>query len=168
VSGSYHETDLALRYSLVPLSSRHLDDVTAIERESYTNPWPRSAFEYEIDKNPVSFCLVALSTEASNELAGYCISWIVFEYLHIQNVTVHPAHRRRGLGRFLLARAFEEGISRGATVALLEVRRSNLAALDLYLELGFREAGTRKDYYSRPREDAVLFERELTAGTGGA
>jgi ribosomal-protein-alanine N-acetyltransferase len=76
---------------------------------------------------------------------------------------VHPAHRRGGLGRRLLERAIEEGRARGARAALLEVRRSNAAAQSLYRALGFVEAGTRRQYYSQPREDALLFRKELAA-----
>ena len=109
---------------------------------------------------------MALTMGERPQVAGYCVGWIVLDELHIQNVTVHPAHRGRGLGRLLLLRALEEGSARKARAALLEVRRSNLEALALYRALGFREMGTRKNYYSRPQEDAVLLEKDLIpAGT---
>jgi ribosomal-protein-alanine N-acetyltransferase len=160
------ESDLATRYELVPMDASHLDEVSAIELESYENPWARSAFESELGKYPVSFSQVALTTEAPARVAGYCVTWIVFEHLHIQNLAVHPEHRRRGLGRLILLRALEEGRARGATAALLEVRRSNEAAQNLYRELGFRETGRRRDYYSRPREDALVFRKELGGAPG--
>ena len=156
----------AARYELVPMSPSHLDEVTAIELESYENPWARSAFECELGVNPVSWSRVALTAEAPSRVAGYCVAWIVFEHIHIQNVAVHPEHRRQGLGRLLLLRALEEGRARGAAAALLEVRRSNEAAQNLYRELGFFEAGTRRDYYSRPQEDALLFRKELGGAKG--
>jgi ribosomal-protein-alanine N-acetyltransferase len=146
------------------MEASHLGEVMAIELESYENPWARSAFESEIGRNPVSWSRVALTREAPARVAGYCVVWIVFEHVHIQNLAVHPAHRRQGLGRLLLQRALEEGRARGASAALLEVRRSNDAAQRLYRSLGFVETGTRRDYYSRPREDALLFRKDL----GGA
>ena len=151
----------AARYELVPMSPSHLDEISAIELESYENPWARSAFESELGKNPVSFAQVALTTGAPARVAGYCVVWIVFEQIHIQNLAVHPEHRRQGLGRLLLLRALEEGRACGAAAALLEVRRSNEAAQNLYRDLGFLETGTRRDYYSQPREDALLFRKEL-------
>lgn len=150
-----------VRYLHVPMEVSHLDEVAAIERESYENPWARNAFECELGTNPVSFSRVALSTEAPPRVAGYCVAWIVFEHVHIQNLAVHPEHRRRGLGRFLLLQALTEGRSRGATSALLEVRRSNAAAQNLYRRLGFEETGTRREYYSSPREDALIFRKDL-------
>jgi len=158
----------ASRYAVVPMSFSHLDEVSAIELESYENPWAKSAFESELGKNPVSWLRVALTAEAPARVAGYCVAWIVFEHIHIQNLAIHPEHRRQGLGRRLLLLALEEGRARGASAALLEVRRSNEAARNLYRELGFFEAGTRRDYYSRPREDALLYRKELGGAQGAA
>ena len=155
------------RYEIVPMGPSHLDEMMAIELESYENPWARSAFESELGRNPVSWSRVALANDAAGRLAGYCVVWIVFEHVHIQNLAVHPQHRRQGLGRLLLLRALEEGRSRGAAAALLEVRRSNEAAQRLYRGLGFIETSKRRDYYSRPREDALLFRKELGGARGG-
>lgn len=148
-------------YELVPLDPSHLDEVTAIERESYETPWARSAFECELGANPVTWARVALTIGVPARVAGYCIAWILFEHVHIQNVAVHPEHRRRGLGRLLLLQALEEGRVRGATSALLEVRPSNEAARRLYRALGFVETGRRREYYAGPREDALLLRKEL-------
>ena len=156
----------AARYELVPMKLAHLDEVSAIELESYEHPWARSAFESELGKNPVSWSRVALTRETPARVAGYCVAWIVFEHIHIQNVAVHPEHRRQGLGRLLLLRALEAGRAQGAAAALLEVRRSNKTAQKLYRELGFVAAGTRRDYYSLPREDALIFRKELGQAPG--
>jgi ribosomal-protein-alanine N-acetyltransferase len=143
------------------MQAAHLDEVEAIELESYENPWPRSAFVAEMGSKPVSWARIALTSKAPPRVAGYCIAWILFENVHVQNLAVHPAHRRRGLGRLLLLHAIDEGRNRGATAALLEVRRSNQVAQSLYRSLGFHEIGTRREYYSLPREDALLFRKEI-------
>jgi ribosomal-protein-alanine N-acetyltransferase len=148
-------------YDLVPMQAAHLDQIEGIELASYENPWPRSAFVAEMGSNPASWARVALTPESPAKVAGYCIAWILFENVHVQNLAVHPGHRRKGLGRMLLRKALEEGRDRGATAALLEVRRSNDAAQRLYRSLGFTEIGTRREYYSLPREDALLFRKEI-------
>jgi ribosomal-protein-alanine N-acetyltransferase len=157
------DADVLTRYAFVAMEHHHLDEVIAIEQASYSSPWSRKSFEYEIGNDPVSFCRVAVTTEPPARVAGYAVAWIVFEHLHIQNVAVHPDHRRAGLGRSLVLRVLDEGKHRGAEWALLEVRRSNAAAQRLYRRLGFREAGERAGYYSQPQEDALLFQRELSA-----
>ena len=150
------------RYDLVPMTREHLDDVLTIERAGYTNPWTQDAFEHEIERNPFSRPTVALSTDDERAVAGYCVYWIVFENLYIQNVAVHPRHRRRSIGRTLLLHALGRGRECGVRTARLEVRPSNRSALRLYRSLGFQDAGERRDYYTRPREDALLLSRTLS------
>ena len=153
--------DLLSCYALIPMITDHLDEVEVIERLSYSNPWPRDSFVHEIEVNAFSRPRVAVTTDDARDVAGYCISWIVFETLHIQNVAVHPRHRRRGLARYLLLRAIEDCRFNGVVAVQLEVRASNVVAQSLYKTLGFRAVGERKKYYSRPREDAVLLQKRL-------
>ena len=153
--------DVLTRYALWRMEEAHLDEVVAIERMSYTNPWVVDAFRHEVDQNVFSRPRVAVTVEEPHAVVGYCVSWLVFEQVHIQNVAVHPRHRRFGLARHLLGRALEDGLDAGARSAQLEVRASNAMALKLYASLGFRVAGERKGYYSRPREDAVLLHKVL-------
>jgi ribosomal-protein-alanine N-acetyltransferase len=164
VSDGASNVDASALYTIAPMTRMHLDEVMAIERASYTNPWSRQGFEHEIENESLSWSRVALTVERAPEVAGYCVVWFVLEHLHLQNLAVHPRHRRRGLGRALVLAALDVGLARGARTALLEVRRSNLAAQTLYRALGFRHTFDRKDYYSDPREDALLFERALVAG----
>ena len=43
----------------------------------------------------------------------------------------------------------------------LEVRENNTAARKLYEKTGFVEVGMRKNYYSNPTENAVLYKMEI-------
>ena len=45
----------------------------------------------------------------------------------------------------------------------LEVRESNAPARALYAKHGYRDVGRRKNYYEKPREDAILMTKELEA-----
>ena len=42
------------------------------------------------------------------------------------------------------------------SIVTLEVRKSNLVAINLYQKLGFEIVGTRKNYYFDNREDALI------------
>jgi len=42
--------------------------------------------------------------------------------------------------------------------ALLEVRASNVAAIQLYEKYAFQHIGRRRDYYSLPTEDALVLQ----------
>jgi ribosomal-protein-alanine N-acetyltransferase len=84
--------------------------------------------------------------------------------VHINNLAVRPALRRRGLATYLLGRVLQTALEAGGDRATLEVRRSNHAARRLYEGLGFRVRGVRADYYTDPVEDALILWREPLAG----
>ena len=151
-------------YRLESMRVGDISQVALIEEASFSNPWPEEAFKNEIVKNAFSYPVVARpvssSPGGSDFVAGYCIKWVVFNELHVQNVAVHPQHRRRGLGRSLVEEAFEFGRSAGCRAAFLEVRESNTNARRLYVGMGFREVGQRRNYYNRPREHAIQYRKD--------
>ncbi len=139
------------------MGSRHLDDVLAIERQSYSTPWSSTSFKNEI-YNPYSIALVAI---LEGKVVGYILANYRFHEGHILNVTVHRDHMRKGIGTHLMKLVLEMLRQRQCTVAYLEVRASNNSARQLYEKLGFYEAGRRKAYYIEPFEDAVLMTADL-------
>lgn len=78
----------------------------------------------------------------------------------IATVAVHPDYRRKGIASILLSTCEELlNISRYR----LTVRRSNLAAINLYRKLGYAEVGVWKKYYA-DGEDAIVFEKQRQVG----
>lgn len=134
-----------------------IDDLMCIELEAYPDPWTRGMFVEESKGKRSHFYVMYLGSE----LIGYGGFWLVLDEAHITSVTVCASQRGKGLGRdlmhFLLAKAGEAG----ARMATLEVRASNDTARNLYLSLGFRAVGLRKQYYPKSREDAVVMLKEL-------
>ena len=146
-------------WTIEPFSSPdEIDDVLAVERASFTNPWTREMYLSELQNEGVSFLFVA--RDDAGKLIGFCSFWRVFEELHINNLAVAPEHRRQGVAASLLEHVLAEAPRLGATRALLEVRRSNSDARRLYERFGFSLAGTRRNYYSQPIEDALVLWRE--------
>jgi ribosomal-protein-alanine N-acetyltransferase len=82
--------------------------------------------------------------------------------LHITAVAVHPAHRRRGLGRRVLEGLLLFGRDAGAERATLEVSLGNRAARALYASLGFQETAVRRAYY-RNGDDALIEWKNLSS-----
>jgi ribosomal-protein-alanine N-acetyltransferase len=157
-----HEGSARSLYRLDPMRLEDVPAVLEIERASFSNPWPKEAFVEEIRKNAFSHPAVACSRASTERvICGYCIPWILFEELHIQNVAVHPVHRSRGLGRYLVEGALALGKSKQCSVALLEVRESNATARALYVSMGFQETGKRRKYYSHPQEHAIVYKKSL-------
>lgn len=138
-----------------------LDEVLAIERASFSMPWSRGAFLYEMEQNRVARCVVV---REDGRVVGYICVWEVGDELHVTNIAVHPAARRRGIARTLLGQVMEEGRQRGVRVVVLEVRPSNVEALALYESLGFKVIGRRRGYYYDTGEDALVMEAILAGG----
>jgi len=147
--------------SSLKLRAMSLDDlpfVMQVEKLAYEFPWTEGIFR---DCLRVGYCCRVL--EDRGRLIGHGVMLVSTNECHLLNVCIHPSYQRRGLGRKLLLYLLEVARKGHATVALLEVRRSNKAAYALYNELGFNEIGVRKNYYParRGREDAFVLARDL-------
>jgi ribosomal-protein-alanine N-acetyltransferase len=143
----------------------HLDEVLAIERASFTMPWSRGAFLYEIEQNRVARCHVVREGEA---VVGYVCLWEIADEIHVTNIAVHPAHRRRGIAREVLTGLLADARARDLRVVVLEVRPSNHQAIALYESFGFRVTGRRRGYYYDTGEDALVMETRLAAASQAA
>jgi [ribosomal protein S18]-alanine N-acetyltransferase len=137
------------------------DDLTGVlevEQESFTNPWTRDMYSWELQNRSVCHIFVVRTEEC--RVAGFCAFWLVFDEIHINNLAVRPAFRGRGIGTDLMTHVLAQAQQLGARRATLEVRASNAAARRMYERLGFYVAGTRRSYYSHPVEDALILWRD--------
>jgi [ribosomal protein S18]-alanine N-acetyltransferase len=139
------------------LEAGDLDEIEAIERDSYPTPWSRSMFDAEMRK-PSSLALGAFTAE--NGLVGYAFVSRYVDAWHVMNVAVVPDLRRRGIASALLERLFAVTSTDPRRGYTLEVRMSNTGAIKLYERLGFEPRGVRRGYYTDNREDALIMWRE--------
>lgn len=84
--------------------------------------------------------------------------------LEIYNIAVSPPHQFRGAGKLLLSKFLETTRNCDETIIWLEVRRSNVQAVNFYSGNGFKICYTRKNYYSQPVEDALVMKLAINAG----
>jgi ribosomal-protein-alanine N-acetyltransferase len=144
------------------MQAADLDQVIVIEEGSFSHPWSREQFQFELARAPISRCFVIEDLDSQDDcrVAAFLTSWLIADEMHITNVAVSPNQRGKGVARFLLTGVLDEIVSQGGKWCQLEVRESNDAAMGLYLKLGFQNLGTRRGYYS-DGEDAVIMGREL-------
>ena len=81
----------------------------------------------------------------------------VLDERDVCNIATVPEFRGRGVGKALTLALIESARESGASVIMLEVRKSNAAAIALYEKAGFTLVGQRKNFYTLPREDALLY-----------
>ena len=136
-----------------PMVMTDVDGVMAVEHDSFLTPWSRSAFEEELAQNRLARYIVAVEND---EIVGYAGTWLVINEAHVTNVAVSGQRRREGIGRLLMQKLMDLARENDMESMTLEVRVSNAAARHLYEQLGFVEAGIRKNYYSETKEDALI------------
>ena len=136
-----------------------IEQVTAIEQVSFSDPWTAGSFRSLLGNPHVHFA-VAVDGE---HVVGYIVAWFVFDEAEVANLAVAQAVRGQGVGASLLDAALAAAGRRNIEAVFLEVRESNAAARALYGSRAFVEVGRRRAYYRRPVEDAVVMRRTLSA-----
>jgi [ribosomal protein S18]-alanine N-acetyltransferase len=144
-------------YQIRAMHSGDLAQVQFIDRNSFSLPWPTSAYNYELT-NPQSLLWVAeiLGEENTPKIVGMIVMWLIVDEAHIATLAVEPDYRRQGIARNLLAMALRVAVHTGMKEATLEVRANNLAAQQLYRKFMFEIAGFRPHYYRDNSEDALI------------
>jgi ribosomal-protein-alanine N-acetyltransferase len=144
--------------TLRAMTEADLEEVLAIENDSFTHPWNRDHFLDEL-KSGHAFPLVALARQ--EKIIGYVCPRLLLDEGHIFNIAVRRVFRGKGVARLLVEKVVNDCREGGGAVVFLEVRNSNKAAIALYRQLGFVETGRRRNYYEHG-EDAILMEYDVT------
>jgi [ribosomal protein S18]-alanine N-acetyltransferase len=140
-------------FSIVPLGLQHIDGVMQVDSLSFTTPWSRESFEKEAVQNDLARYVVAV---ARGKVIGYAGVWIIAGEGQITNIAVHPDFRGKGTACKMLEALIDICRSEGVSGMTLEVRKSNIAAINLYKKHGFVEEGIRKQFYADNKEDALI------------
>lgn len=145
---------------LDPMQPEDLDSVLAVERLSFPSVWSRESYLREL-RNRNSYYIVA---RLAGEIIGHAGMWVALDEAHISTLAVHPARRRRKLGRFLLSHLIQVAEQKGVARIALEVREGNLAAHGLYQQFGFQSRGRLPHYYGDTGENALVMCKTLATG----
>lgn len=146
------------------------DDLSALhdlERRCHTHPWNLRHFESAFRESGTRLTVLRRPERlrlTDRGIEGFCVVQVAAEEMHVHNLVVRPESRRQGLGRRLLDDALRWATETGTRQVFLEVRQSNWAAMALYRAAGFDAVSVRRDYYERPREDALVLRREVASG----
>ncbi|KXB03456.1 hypothetical protein AKJ45_01580 [candidate division MSBL1 archaeon SCGC-AAA261F19] len=149
-----------------PFKERDLQEVYAIERRSFPNPWPKFWFESLHLQNSADF-LVASQNE---DVLGYAIAktegkfklWKlqVKEQGRLLKIAVKKEARHQGIGKSLLQAIIARLIERGTTDIWLEARTQNIGARKFYRAMGFEEKKIVDDYYKNGG-DAIIMAKSF-------
>jgi ribosomal-protein-alanine N-acetyltransferase len=139
---------------LLPMNAGHLPQVLTIERRAYAFPWTEGIFRDCLKAGYSGWVLC----DGHDAVLGYGLMSMALDEAHVLNLCVDPVCQRQGFGRLLLEHLVSLARASHATIVLLEVRKSNKAAIRLYESAGFQRIGLRRGYYPAEdgREDALV------------
>lgn len=153
---------MKLPYSTRPASVDDLQQVAAIEARSIKPPWSQQAFAAELAKPHANFWVIT-DDETDSEVMAYAVFAMPAEQAHLQTIAVHHDHRRKGLAALLVRRLIAFVAKKGGESVILEVRKSNEAAIKLYQGLGFVVIRALKGFYPDGEDGfAMLYKLEPT------
>lgn len=174
-----------MRLVVAPMQLEDIGQVLEVDRESYSTPWPASAYRRELLHNagaryvvlrevnenvsseprpesrarPFPFLRWPGRADDTSELGrvmAYAGMWMMVDEAHITTIAVREEYRGRGMGELLLVSLLETAIAMKTHRVTLEVRVSNEVAQNLYRKFGFDQVGLRPRYYSDNNEDAYI------------
>ena len=118
--------------------------------------WNQNQWESELEKDYVT----AIGVYSKNSILGLCVFHKIFDEAEIRYLSVHPSHKRKGLGKKLIYKIFNECKKENIKRIFLEVSLKNKQALCFYDYLGFKTICVRKKYY-KDGSDALLKEKMM-------
>lgn len=142
----------AVQTAVVPMEREHIPEIARLESLCFSQPWSQQGLAAELT-NPTARFLVALW---GGKTAGYAGMHGVCGEGYVANIAVFPEYRKKGIGRKLVRALLETARGEAYDFLSLEVRPSNLPAVELYRSEGFRIVGMRRGFYDHPKEDGCI------------
>ena len=147
-----------MEYTICDVTAAHIPQIEQLERQCFSMPWTAELLRSQMKDAQHEF-IAALSPDGT--VLGYVGMMYVLDEGYISNVAVDPDYRRQGIADALIDCLVERCRMHGLSFVTLEVRAGNEPAIALYRKHGFDPVGLRKNYYDRPKEDAVLMTKYL-------
>lgn len=147
----------SITMNIEPMQEKHIREIAELERVSFSVPWSEDGLRSELTNETAHF----LVASAENKVLGYIGFHEICGEAYITNVAVFPEYRRLGIGETLIDAATHGAKQRNCDFISLEVRISNIPAIELYKKEGYNIVGQRKNFYSNPTEDAYIMTRYL-------
>ena len=136
---------------------QEIEEIARLEQEIFPDPWSLTALRDTWNQKQAQI----LGAWLDGQMAGYVIVYFAADESEIARIAVDEKFRRQGVAGALLDEMERVLAGKGIARLMLDVRKSNAAALRFYLSRGFKEDGVRKNFYTNPIEYAILMSRRL-------
>ena len=139
--------------SIREMTEADIKEIAELEKECFSEPWSENSLRDELTNETARFFVL----RDSEKLLGYIGANNICNEVYITNVAVNSKCRGKGYGEILVKHLIKQSEAERAFFITLEVRKSNENAIKLYEKCGFKLIGERKNFYSKPTEDALIY-----------
>lgn len=139
------------------MSEKDIAEIARLEKECFSEPWSENSLKDELKNVTARFFVL----KKGEKVLGYIGANNIFREVYITNVAVFENARGKGYGERLLRRLICQSKAENAVFVTLEVRKSNKKAISLYEKCGFKPVGERKNFYSNPTENGLIYTLDL-------
>ena len=131
---------------------RDMAEVVEIEKRAFEFPWAEEQFVACLRQRDC----IGMVAEHDERVVGFMIYELKKDQLHVLNFAVDSRLKRLSIGRQMVDKLVGKLSRESRNKIILEVRESNLAALNFFKSQGFRCESILRDYYEVPTEDAFV------------
>ena len=135
------------------MTESDITEIAELEKECFSEPWSEDSLKDELTNETARFYVL----RDNEKLLGYIGANNICGEVYITNVAVSSDYRGKGYGKRLVNHLLKQSKLEKALFVTLEVRKSNANAISLYEKCGFKKIGERKNFYSKPTEDALIY-----------
>ncbi len=140
------------------MTTDDVDEVFHLEELIHpTHHWSKESFYSELSNKLARYYCVK---NKDNKILAYIGVWFIFEEAHITTLAVHPEYRRLQLAQILIIQTVKDCYNEMIKYITLEVRESNVNAINLYEKFLMKSIGVRKNYYQDNGENALIMFTE--------
>lgn len=139
--------------AICKMSEDHIKEIALLEKECFSEPWSEQSLTDELSNDTARFYVLC----DGENLIGYIGANNISGEVYINNVAVNEKYRGKGYAKKLVNHLIRQSEAEKALFITLEVRKSNENAIKLYEKCGFKLIGERKNFYSKPTEDALIY-----------
>ena len=141
---------------IVILNENNLNDLYNIEDNCFSHPMSKQNLLDSLTNDKY----FVFGYKIDEKIVAYASVFIVSNEAYINNIAVLSEYRKQGIAQKLTNKLIEIAkIDENCDFISLEVRQSNSPAISLYKKLGFEEVANRKNYYSKPTENAIIMNK---------
>ena len=114
------------------------------------------SFDFNINSTSLNNDFMHIITYKDSIIKGVLVYSLIYDRVEIDYIIVDEKYRNHGIATKLLNYVIENN---NISNINLEVRESNVIAINFYEKNGFKKAAIRKNYYKN--EDAILMIKKI-------